>query len=157
MEKRQSEHPEVTELFELLRSRCEPDYFYRQLAEECVELAQVALKVVRANNGEMPLESAVNVKSHYLEELADVAVMWNIAEEALSREDIDKVDAITDMKLQRMKERLERMPDRENVEATDHDVDNRLAHKVFIREGGVASAKMVKEIITEMLERMFED
>ena len=45
------------DLLNLIRERKTPDYLYRQLAEECAELAHAALKVVRAQNGEISREA----------------------------------------------------------------------------------------------------
>lgn len=93
------------DLLEIIRKDCEPDYLYRQLAEECAELAQAALKVVRAQNGETPetLEDAMN---HYIEELADVFVMHNLARLDLNAVQNHKMYQIMGDKRERMAERL---------------------------------------------------
>lgn len=93
------------DLLNLIRERKTPDYLYRQLAEECAELAQAALKVVRAQNGETPekLEDAMN---HYIEELADVFVMTGIANCDLNAVQAEKMYNIIEYKRERMAERL---------------------------------------------------
>lgn len=93
------------DLLAIMRKNCRQDYLYRQLAEECAELAQAALKVVRAQNGETPekLEDAMN---HYIEELADVFVMTGIARLDLNATQISKMYKIMGDKRERMAERL---------------------------------------------------
>ena len=93
------------DLLNLIRERKTPDYLYRQLAEECAELAQAALKVVRAQNGETP-EKLEDAMDHYIEELADVFVMHNIASLDLNATQISKMYKIMGDKRERMTERL---------------------------------------------------
>ena len=50
------------------------EYMYRQLAEECAELAQAALKMIRAYHKETPLTPEV-ASMNLLEEVADVWLM----------------------------------------------------------------------------------
>ena len=61
----------------------DPDYLFRQLAEECGELVQASLKYIRALNGETPITEE-DAFDHYLEELVDVALMLKIAKADLS-------------------------------------------------------------------------
>jgi len=93
------------DLLDIMRDTCSRDYLYRQLAEECAELAQAALKVVRAQNGETPetLEDAMN---HYIEELADVFVMHGIARLDLSADRNQKMYQIMGEKRERMARRM---------------------------------------------------
>lgn len=93
------------DLLNLIRERKTPDYLYRQLAEECAELAQAALKVVRAQNGETP-EKLEDAMDHYIEELADVFVMHNIAVLNLNDVQMNKIYKIVGDKRERMAERL---------------------------------------------------
>lgn len=104
MEKSQKDLSE-RDLLAIMRKNCKRDYLYRQLAEECAELAQAALKVVRAQNGETPekLEDAMN---HYIEELADVFVMTRIANCDLNAVQAEKMYNIIEYKRERMAERL---------------------------------------------------
>lgn len=93
------------DLLAIMRENCKRDYLYRQLAEECAELAQAALKVVRAQNGETP-EKLEDAMDHYIEELADVFVMHNIASLDLNATQISKMYKIMGDKRERMAERL---------------------------------------------------
>ena len=104
MKKLQKELSEQ-ELFGIMRNNCKRDYLYRQLAEECAELAQAALKVVRAQNGETP-EKLEDAMDRYIEELADVFVMHNIASLDLNATQISKMYKIMGDKRERMAERL---------------------------------------------------
>lgn len=93
------------DLLAIMRKDCRQDYLYRQLAEECAELAQAALKVVRAQNGETP-EKLEDAMDHYIEELADVFVMHNIAVLNLNDVQMNKIYKIVGDKRERMAERL---------------------------------------------------
>ena len=82
------------------------DYIYRQLAEECAELTQAALKVVRAHKKETPA-SVREVYDSVLEEIADVRVMLDIVETAVLNEGAcDKITEIYHQKLNSMRERV---------------------------------------------------
>lgn len=104
MEKSQKELSEQ-ELLGIMRNNCKRDYLYRQLAEECAELAQAALKVVRAQNGETP-EKLEDAMDHYIEELADVFVMTGIANCDLNAVQAEKMYNIIEYKRERMAERM---------------------------------------------------
>lgn len=54
------------------------EYILRQLAEECAELTQAALKVIRASRKETPMRED-EAMERFMEELADVNVMMNAA------------------------------------------------------------------------------
>lgn len=97
-----------TTLLRLLNESCKPDYIYRQLAEECTELAQAALKKVRYMKHEMPLSQKGDVANNYLEELADVGVMWELAMLALRTQEREIVQKIMQFKRGRMEERLKK-------------------------------------------------
>lgn len=85
---------------------CDADYMYRQLAEECVELAQAALKMIRVHNNETPADADV-VRDGFLEEVADVCIMLDLFETALiGYRYRDKITEIYHDKLNRMRNRL---------------------------------------------------
>lgn len=101
-----------TTLLRLLNESCKPDYLYRQLAEECTELAQAALKKVRYMKHEMPLSQKGDVANNYLEELADVGVMRELAMMTLERQERETVQKIMQFKRERMERRLrEKQPE----------------------------------------------
>lgn len=101
-----------TTLLRLLNESCKPDYLYRQLAEECTELAQAALKKVRYMKHEMPLSQKGDVANNYLEELADVGVMRELAVMTLERQERETVQKIMQFKRERMERRLrEKQPE----------------------------------------------
>ena len=103
---------ESTTLLRLLNESCKPDYLYRQLAEECTELAQAALKKVRYMKHEMPLSQKDDVANNYLEELADVGVMRELAVMTLERQERETVQKIMQFKRERMERRLrEKQPE----------------------------------------------
>lgn len=97
---------DINTLLDLIQRTCEPDYLYRQLAEECTELAQAALKKVRYMKHKMPLSQKGDVEGNYLEELADVGVMWSLAVEALPEHERQDMQTIMRCKRERMAERL---------------------------------------------------
>ena len=94
-------------LLKLVKEKCAPDYLLRQIAEECAELAQAALKLIRSRNGETPVRVEVAMRK-YLEELADVLTMTELAFEDLDQMQRNEVGEITHFKVKRMKERLEK-------------------------------------------------
>lgn len=83
-------------LLALLKT-CRQDYLYRQLAEECAELTQAALKRVRYISQELPREARYSVISNYLEELAV---------HALPEHERQDMQTIMRCKRERMAERL---------------------------------------------------
>lgn len=93
-------------LFDLLQQTCEPDYLYRQLAEECTELAQAALKKVRSAKGEISPGAKAEIDDNYLEELADVGVMRELAVRTLGTQERETVQKIMQFKRERMERRL---------------------------------------------------
>lgn len=95
-------------LFTLLQQTCESDYLYRQLAEECTELAQAALKKVRSANGEISPGAKAEIDDNYLEELADVGVMRELAVMTLGMQERETVQKIMQFKRERMEQRLKK-------------------------------------------------
>lgn len=79
------------------------DYLLRQLAEECAELAQAALKVIRTRHGETPV-TPEEAREDLLEEIADVMVMMDMALE--NDDEVDAVNEIMDAKIERMLYRM---------------------------------------------------
>lgn len=73
-----------------------------QLAEECNELSQACLKMVRQMEGQTPVPE-MDAKMHLLEEIADVMLC---SEVITSRADDTIVKGIMRAKYQRWKERL---------------------------------------------------
>ena len=85
--------------------RVSEEYMLRQLAEECAELAQSALKLIRAVNHETPM-SELEARLHFIEEMADVAVMWDWAYWCFfDQADAQRCDDTQHDKLNRMADR----------------------------------------------------
>lgn len=82
------------------------EYALRQLAEECNELSQAALKLIRVWNKETPMRED-EAYEHLVEELADVATMNDFVFFGLLNEEQKKdAFAIQDQKENRMYARL---------------------------------------------------
>ena len=78
------------------------EYILRQLAEECCELAQAALKLVRAVYKETPMRED-EAREHLVEEIADVHVMAGaVFEHMLSKSEQECVDEMCESKKSRM-------------------------------------------------------
>lgn len=90
---------------ELAKDEYGADYVLRQLAEECAELAQAALKVIRACNGETPM-SYPDVMDNYIEELADVRIMVAVVMAGMFDGERNAVLRKCNQKLERMINRL---------------------------------------------------
>lgn len=88
-----------------IRKEYGDEYLYRQLAEECMELAHAALKLIRANRHETPgtLEDAMDALT---EEAADVYVMLSVLSAILGDDYRKCVQTISRQKESRMVERL---------------------------------------------------
>lgn len=99
---------DINTLLDLIQRTCEPDYLYRQLAEECTELAQAALKKVRCAKGEISPGAKAEIDDNYLEELADVGVMRELAVMTLGMQERETVHKIMQFKRERMEERLKK-------------------------------------------------
>lgn len=96
---------DTTTILALLHDTCAEGYLRRQLAEECAELNVAALKCIRSDNGETPADPKL-VYDNYLEELADVSVMLDLALAELPSIDAGRVDAVKNQKQTRMLSRL---------------------------------------------------
>lgn len=94
------------EIFDAIAGKYGKEYMLRQLAEECSELAQAALKYIRANRKETPMRIDEAIE-HMTEEIADVRLMIDaVSATVLSERDVDDVQAIKEQKLDRWKKRL---------------------------------------------------
>ena len=98
-------HDIDSENLRLIRNLCGDDYIYRQLAEECAELVQAALKMIRVLNDETP-DDPDKVLDNYVEELADTWVMLSTAMLNLSDEAMQQCSDIADFKRERLHNRL---------------------------------------------------
>ena len=82
------------------------EYMLRQLAEECNELSQAALKLIRAMRRETPMRET-EAREHLVEEIADVHVMAGaIFDHILFKAEQDSVDEICEIKKNRMYMRM---------------------------------------------------
>ena len=82
------------------------EYVLRQLAEECMELGQAALKEIRAKRMETRV-TPEKAHADFIEELADVEIMIGFARNMLmDTTDELACDAYKDMKTSRMVRRL---------------------------------------------------
>lgn len=79
------------------------EYRLRILAEECTELAQAALKLIRANERDTPV-SEIDARMNMIEECADVYVC--VRSLALSEFQLDWIKKTADIKLARWEQRL---------------------------------------------------
>lgn len=68
--------------FNKIQAKYGDEYLFRQLAEECIELAHASLKLIRAMRGETPL-SIEKARAFFLEEVADVRVMLTALDKTL--------------------------------------------------------------------------
>ena len=94
------------EIFEAISGKYGKEYMLRQMAEECNELAQAALKYIRAARKETPMRIDEAIE-HLTEEIADVRLMIDaVSATVLSERDVDDVQAIKEQKLERWKTRL---------------------------------------------------
>lgn len=81
-------------------------YLLRQAAEECCELAQAALKLVRVEEGTTPT-TLPETRAHLIEEMADVQLMLEyMMQELLSTAENRQLTGIMDEKEARMYRRL---------------------------------------------------
>ena len=94
------------EIFIAISEKYGKEYMLRQLAEECSELSQAALKYIRAARNETPMRIDEAIE-HLTEEIADVRLMIDaVSATVLSERDVDDVQAIKEQKLDRWKTRL---------------------------------------------------
>lgn len=82
------------------------EYALRQLAEECNELSQAALKLIRVWNKETPMRED-EAYEHLIEEIADVLLMtYMVREELLNDEQNYEISETWTEKEKRMYERM---------------------------------------------------
>lgn len=82
------------------------EFMLRQLAEECNELAQAALKLIRARRKETPMRED-EAREHLVEEIADVHVMAGaVFQHMLFKSEQECVDEVCESKRSRMFERM---------------------------------------------------
>ena len=94
------------EIFEAIAGKYGKEYMLRQLAEECSELSQAALKYIRAARKETPMRIDEAIE-HLTEEIADVRLTIDaVLVTVLPERDVDDVQAIKEQKLDRWKKRL---------------------------------------------------
>lgn len=94
------------EIFEAIAGKYGKEYMLRQMAEECSELSQAALKYIRAARRETPMRIDEAIE-HLTEEIADVRLMIDaVSATVLSVRDVDNVQAIKEQKLDRWKKRM---------------------------------------------------
>ena len=94
------------EIFEAISGKYGKEYMLRQIAEECSELAQAALKYIRADLKETPMRIDEAIE-HLTEEIADVRLMIDaVSATVLSDRDMDDVQAIKERKLDRWETRM---------------------------------------------------
>ena len=94
------------EIFEAIAWKYGKKYILRQMAEECCELAQAALKYIRADRKETPMRIDEAIE-HLTEEIADVRLMIDaVSATVLSERDVDDVRAIKEQKFDRWKTRM---------------------------------------------------
>lgn len=94
------------EIFDAIAGKYGKEYMLRQLAEECSELSQAALKYIRAARKETPMRIDEAIE-HLTEEIADVRLMIDaVTATVLSESDVDDVLGIKEQKLDRWKTRM---------------------------------------------------
>ena len=94
------------EIFEAIAWKYGKKYILRQMAEECIELAQAALKYIRADLKETPMRIDEAIE-HLTEEIADVRLMIDaVSATVLTWRDVDDMQAIKEQKLDRWKTRM---------------------------------------------------
>ena len=94
------------EIFKAISEKYGKEYMLRQLAEECSELSQAALKYIRAVRNETPMRIDEAIE-HLTEEIADVRLMIDaVSATVLSVRDVDDVQGIKERKLDRWKTRM---------------------------------------------------
>lgn len=91
--------------FQKIQAKYGDEYLFRQLAEECIELAHASLKLIRAMRGETPLPIE-KARASFLEEVADVRVMYFVLLRMLGNDEILSIQEQSKEKERRMIERL---------------------------------------------------
>jgi NTP pyrophosphatase (non-canonical NTP hydrolase) len=96
----------MARLFKEIMDKYGKEYMLRQLAEECNELAQASLKLIRVWHKETPMREDEAIE-HLLEEIADVTIMLNgVTLDMLDREQRDTVYDIQMQKMDRWHDRM---------------------------------------------------
>ena len=90
---------------ELVQKELRQDEILIQLAEECNELAQACLKIVRYGTPNLPNKTAKELDSDFMEELADVQLCMEILPEFVIGEEAE-ISEIKEYKLNRWVQRL---------------------------------------------------
>lgn len=93
-----------------------------QLAEECAECTQAALKMIRAINGDTPV-SKIEAREHLIEEIADVSNCMAVLNDIAPLSEIIKI----------MVEKMQRWDHRANQQ--DPDARRRMMEEVYHGEG----------------------
>ena len=94
------------EIFEAISGKYGKEYMLRQMAEECSELSQAALKYIRAARKETPMRIDEAIE-HLTEEIADVRLMIDaVSATLLSERDVDNAQGIKEEKFYRWKKRM---------------------------------------------------
>ena len=92
--------------FNKIIDRCGEEYVLRQLAEECNELAQAALKLIRVWRNETPMRED-EARERLVEEIADVRLMTGeVFRHMLFAAERKCADEICEQKRERMFARL---------------------------------------------------
>lgn len=90
----------------MIKEKYGVEYLLRQLAEECCELAQASLKLVRTRHpGETPV-SVEEARPRFYEELADVQILCDMMLDIMHTDERYAVDKIYLAKEARMIKRL---------------------------------------------------
>lgn len=93
-------------MYKQIRDKYGEEYMLRQLAEECNELAQAALKYIRAQRRETPMRVDEAVE-HLVEEMADVRLMMEaVGYTVLTNDQEEAVYEIRDAKRARWEDRM---------------------------------------------------
>ena len=94
------------EIFDAIAGKYGKEYMLRQLAEECSELSQAALKYIRAARKETPMRIDEAIE-HLTEEIADVRLMIDaVSATVITWRDCDAVIEIKEQKRDRRKKRM---------------------------------------------------
>ena len=94
------------EIFDAIAGKYGKEYMLRQLAEECSELSQAALKYIRAARKETPMRIDEAIE-HLTEEIADVRLMIDaVSATVITWRDCDAVIEIKEQKRDRWKKRM---------------------------------------------------
>lgn len=82
------------------------EYMLRQLAEECTELAQASLKLIRSRRKETPMRED-EATEKFMEEMADVSLMMQMVFDCMLTPEMSKcIGDIYERKENRMYDRM---------------------------------------------------